>query len=709
MANSCPICAGLGAGTGNAAGDAAKKFDDLIAALGGANTAGSALQGVLDKLTTAEAATAAAAKLAAETGHKAADVRRAMAAQAKDAADAARALAAAEAAAAKERSAALKAAALEATRLAAEQAKAAQKAGAEGASVARDKVKAFEAERREQAKAAVDAFLDRNRRAEAAKEQARHAAEVRSEMGKLTATGNRTLEVWEALKAEYGLAAQGLALMAAGAVIAVGVLTTLAAKAIEASQAAMRVRESFGAFFGTGAAGGAKFAAGLDKIAAKLPYTGAEIRKWAQPLIEARLRGAQLQRAIEAVAAANAMMGESGASAAQGLIKQFAAGARLNQAVWLSPDMLDQLAAAGVSAEVLAKELGISEKRLQLSTVKASVMGDVLQRVLLRQGAGSLALVGQTWSSITAKVNEGITSAFAGLGDLVQPFMKELQYLASELFKGSAASEGMGAVLRAVLKPAFELATSAVRALHYGLLYVEIAALTVYIALRPLGQWLERVGVVSFMASWGLLALKWIAIGLAAILGVLGLAFFLMVIVPAGLVVAAITLIVFGLYKLGSAVVAAVGFLAGLAGAGLSAGKNLVMGLVQSIASGAGAVVDAVKGLASSAINSLLSTLQIRSPSRVAAWAGGHFVAGFTGAVDEGQVEAEDAGSGLGKSATRGLVRAGGEAGGKGSGRAIQFINCVFGQGLSETIVRDMIARILEAESASGPEPEPAT
>jgi hypothetical protein len=470
----------------------------------------------------------------------------------------------------------------------------------------------------------------------------------------------------------------------------------------------MRVRESFGAFFGIGAAGAARFVAGLDQIAAKLPYTGAEIRKWAQPLIEARLRGAQLQRAIEAVAAANAMMGESGASAAQGLIKQFAAGARLNQAVWLSPDMLDQLAAAGVSAEVLARELGISEKRLQLSTVKASVLGDVLQRVLIRQGAGSLALVGQTWSSITAKVNEGLSAAFAGLGDLVQPFMKELQYLASELFKGSAASQGMGAVLRAVLKPAFELATSAVRALHYGLLYVEIAALTVYIALRPLGQWLERIGVVSFLASWGLLALKWIGVGLLVIVGLLIVAVALLSL-PFVLAAVAIALVVFGLYKLGSAVVAAVGFLAGLAGAGLAAGKNLVLGLVQSIASGAGAVVDAVKGLASSAINSLLSTLQIRSPSRVAAWAGGHFVAGFTGAVDEGQVEAEDAGSGLGKSATRGLVRAGGEAGGKGSGRAIQFINCVFGQGLSETIVRDMIARILEAESASGPEPEPAT
>ena len=94
MANACPICAGMGGASGGAASDAAKKFEDLIKSLGSTNTAASNLQGVLDKLTTAEAATAAAAKLAAQTGYKAADVRRAMAAQAKDAADATRALAA---------------------------------------------------------------------------------------------------------------------------------------------------------------------------------------------------------------------------------------------------------------------------------------------------------------------------------------------------------------------------------------------------------------------------------------------------------------------------------------------------------------------------------------------------------------------------------------------------------------------------------------
>jgi hypothetical protein len=39
----------------------------------------------------------------------------------------------------------------------------------------------------------------------------------------------------------------------------------------------------------------------------------------------------------------------------------------------------------------------------------------------------------------------------------------------------------------------------------------------------------------------------------------------------------------------------------------------------------------------------------------------------------------------------------------------INFINCTFGAGMSETIVRDMLGRILEAETAAGPEPEPAT
>ena len=705
----CPICSGLGGASGGAASDAAKKFDELIKSLGSSSSAASNLQGVLDKLTTAEAATAAAAKLAAQTGYKAADVRRAMAAQAKDAADAARALAAAEEAAAK----------------------AAQKSAAVTAKLAGESVKTAKATQKEDAASAVEAFKLRQKKADAAKEQRRHAAETAEDFKKLTATGNRTNETIAALKENYGLAAQGAGLMAAGVVLVVGALSALMAKAIEAVGAANRLRESWGAFFGTGAAGGARFLGELDAIAAKLPYTAAKIREMAGPLIDARLRGAQLARAIEAVAAATAIMGDKGGAAATSLIKQLAAGARLNQAVWISPEMLEQLSAAGISAEVLARELGVSEKRLQLSTVKASVLGDVLQRVLIKNGAGSLALFGQTWDSITGKISEGLAAAFAGLGDLVQPFMKEVQYLASELFKGSVASKGLGGVLRAILEPAFKLATAGVRALHYALLYVEIAALTVYIALRPLGQWLEKIGLVSFLASWGLLALKWVAIGLAVIFGLLAIAVTL-AFLPFIVATAAIILLVFGIYKLGSAIVGAADVVAAgassiqasigeaLDGAtsklanwpleAAKAGLNFVMGLIQAITTGSGPVADAVKGLAFSAVSALFGALQIRSPSRITAKAGGHFVEGFTGEIDEGAGDAKVAGAGLGTAAAGGLAKSGGSAGGKGKSRPdMVFNNCTFGPGLTESMLRDWFGRILEEMAASGPEPESAT
>ena len=62
----------------------------------------------------------------------------------------------------------------------------------------------------------------------------------------------------------------------------------------------------------------------------------------------------------------------------------------------------------------------------------------------------------------------------------------------------------------------------------------------------------------------------------------------------------------------------------------------------------------------------------------------------------------------MGNAAAGGLVSA--SKGGKGGamGRAINFINCTFGAGMSEAIVRDMVSRILEAEAAAGPEPEGA-
>lgn len=756
MSNACPICAGMGSASGNEASSAAAKFEGLINALGGTSTAATALEGVLQKLGAAEGAAAAAAKLAAQTGYKAADVRRAMAAQAKEAADATRAAAAATRAASAQEAAEQKAAAREAAKEAAalarelaasekaaaavktasanDAAKGAQKAGEAGQKAAEASVKAALAERKESAKAGVEAFLLRQKKAAAAKEQKQHAAETAEDFKKLTASGNRTSEMIAALKENYGLAAQGTAMMAAAAVIAVGALSALMAKAIEVSGAAMRLRESFGAFFGTGAAGGAKFVGELDKIAAKLPFTSAKIRDMAQPLINARLRGAQLAQAIQAVGAATAIMGEQGGAAATGLIKQLAAGARLNQAVWISPDMIEQFAAAGISAEVLAKQLGVSEKRLQLSTVKASVLGDVLQKTLIKNGAGSLALMGQTWDSIMGKVNEGLSSAFAGLGDIIAPFMREVQYLASELFKGSVASKATGGALRSILEPAFKAATAAVKGLHYALLYVEIAALTVYIAIKPLTDALGR-------ASVGSTILKYVAYGLAWTFGLLAVAVFLAAlpfIIIGAVILAVIVGIVWLISAISDLVGGAIGHFDNLKGAvrgwadetidaitgfgqrawtalsdfvssAVTAGANFVLGLVQALFTGQGPVADAVKDLAKKAVSALFSALIIKSPSRLTAKAGGYFVQGFTDSIDEGGEDAQTSGAGLGKAAAGGLSKSaqgGGSKGGK--GRDIVFNNCTFGAGVTESMLRDWLGRILEELAASGPEPEPS-
>lgn len=682
MANACPICAGIGGASTSGAATAAKSFDDLIGKLGGASSAATNLDGVLQKLAASEQAAATAAGIAAKTGYKAGDVRRAMAAQAKEAADAAKA----------------------AEKLAAKAAKAGDATKATGTE-------------------AADAAEKTAALSDALGKQATSATQASGSVGSLQ-------KVLGMLGPEGQAAAVAIGLFALVAAAVVGVIAKVVSTAIEASQAVTQLQTSFGAYFGTGVAGGAKFSAELDKIAAKLPYTTAKIRDMAKPLIDARLRGAQLARAIEAVAAATAMAGESGGAAATNLIKSLAAGARLNQAVWISPDVIEQFAAAGIGAEVLARELGITEKRLQLSTVKASVLGDVLQRVLIKQGAGSLALVGQSLSSMWSKVEEGFTSAFSGMGDIIAPFMKELQSLASEFFKGSTAAKATGGVLRAVLEPAFKFATKAVRELHIGLLYLEIAALTAYISLRPTIAAVERLGVVGTLLKAVLITMGIVAAVVAVLVTGLAIAMFL-VALPFIIAAVAIGLVIYALYRIASAIVGAAGTVAaGARSIGASivgalqtaaealatfplqaakAGLAFVAGLVQALFTGQGPVADAVKGLASSAVTALFGALKIRSPSRVAAQAGGYFVQGFTGEVDAGQEDASSAGKGLGNAAAGGLTSA--SKGGKGGamGRAINFINCTFGAGMSEAIVRDMVSRILEAEAAAGPEPEGAT
>ena len=686
------------------AGLAIEEFRALTASMGLTGTAADNLKDIMGRLGAAERATAAAGKIAAATGQSVNAIRSAMAA------------ANAEAAASEKRlTDAMKASAAAAQKLAAERAKSA------------------EGEQKKGADAFLQRFRWKTKEADQEKVFARQRADVTKDFQKLIASGKgqKGAETLVALQEKYKALIPVLgAVLAVVTALGAG-LGKLALLAISASQAKQQLQASLGAFLGTGIAGAKVLLGQIDALAARLPFTSAKLREWGQAFIEAGIRGEGLRASIEAVASATAIMGESGGKAASDLILKFREMARLRLAVRLSPDVIADLAKAGISAQVLAKELGTTPDRLKLISVRAGDLGDVMQRVLLKQGAGPLNQMGLSLDSIREKFAEGWTSAFADLGDIVTPFMAQLRSLASEFFKGSIAAKGTAGVVRGVLTPAFEVATRTTRAAHIALLYLEIGYLKAAIALRPLTSALDKLGISGKVVSVAMYLIGGAAVVLAVIFGVLALAVGL-VAAPFIIFGTAISYLVglisgaiehfddlkSGVRDAADGIVQAVNsFVAGAATglqnfvmAAASAGLNFVVGLVQALLTGSGPVADAVKGLAASAVSALFGALQIRSPSRISKAAGGFFTAGFVDEVEEGAGDAHAAAKGMADAAASGLQtsRKKGKGAGGGTGdKVFQFIGCTFGGNLTQEKVEDMMMAWWEKLSSSGPEPEP--
>lgn len=686
------------------AGLAIEEFRALTASMGLAGTAADNLKDIMGRLGAAERATAAAGKIAAATGQSVNAIRSAMAA------------ANAEAAASEKRlTEAMKASAAVAQKLAAERAK-----GAEG-------------EQKKGAAAMVERFRWKTKEADQEKAFARQRADVAKDFAKLTASGKgqKGAETLVALQEKYRALIPVLgAVLAVVTALAAG-LGKLALMAISATQAKQQLQASLGAFLGTGTAGAKVLLDQIDRLAARLPYTSAKLREWGQAFIEAGIRGEGLRASIEAVASATAIMGEAGGKAASDLILKFREMARVRLAVRLSPDVISDLAKAGISAQVLAKELGVTPARLRLISVRAGDLGDVMQRILLKQGAGPLNQMGLSLDSIREKLSEGLTAAFSDLGDIVTPFMAQLRSLASEFFKGSIAGKGTASVIRTVLTPAFEVATRTTRAAHIALLYLEIAYLKAAIALRPLTSALDKLGVSGKVVNVAMYLIAGTAVVLAVVLGVVALAIGLVAapFIIFGTVLAYVGGLISdaidhfdslksGLGDAADEMVQAVNSFASNAGTALQnfvmsaakAGLNFVVGLVQALLTGSGPVADAVKSLAASAVSALFGALQIKSPSRISQKAGGFFTAGFVDEVEDGAADAHAAAKGMANAAASGLTSSrknGKGSGGGGGDKVFQFINCTFGGNLTQEKVDDMMMAWWEKISASGEEPEP--
>lgn len=73
----------------------------------------------------------------------------------------------------------------------------------------------------------------------------------------------------------------------------------------------------------------------------------------------------------------------------------------------------------------------------------------------------------------------------------------------------------------------------------------------------------------------------------------------------------------------------------GFVGNFLSAGKNIIDGIVRGVSNGAGAVTNKIKEICSGALDAVKNFFGIKSPSRVMAKMGGYLMQGFAGGVDD--------------------------------------------------------------------------
>lgn len=571
---------------------------------------------------------------------------------------------------------------------------------------------------------------DRDAAAGLAKQQ-EAAAATRKEFEQLTASGDKSAETMAALREQFEGVAQaaaiGLAILAAYA----AALYHLAAAAVQLTQEKDALRATFDVFTG---GGGDKLLDELEDLASQLPFTADKLNAWAKSLLAAGIQGEALKTSIKAVAAATAIMGESGGQAALGLIKRFAMMAETGQKVSLDRRILSQMAEAGISAQALAKALGVPASELGKMKISADELGKAMQKALIQGGEKPLALLGQTWASISAKLKEGWEDAFEDLGDLVGPFMRELESLASEFYAGGIASATFKDKIKSVLQVVFEVATRTVRAIHIAFLHLEIAFLKAKIALNPLTKALDGLGISGGIVNVVMYLVGATALILAVVFGVLAAAV-LLVSAPFIIAAIAIGLVIYAIKRLigflgeasdhmgdmksavagwaDSIVETISGFASRASGAltefvmsALAAGGNFVLGLIQALLTGKGPVADAAKSLAMSAKNAVFAAMGIASPSKVMIQAGKHTAAGLALGIESGTGDVEAAAQGSARAVVRGAAGTPGAAGASAAGRGGLTIRIeagavvVQGGGSILELTEEALALVLERAAA---------
>jgi len=499
--------------------------------------------------------------------------------------------------------------------------------------------------------------------------------------GKLASMGGPLGSVQSGLAklGPYGLAAAAaLAVLTVAITATVGALVAMAAAAIQVVQTRAALLATFSAL-GGGAAQGRATLEMVERLGEKLPFTTDKIAEWAKSLQSAGLQGKSLEHAVKAVAAATALMGDSGGVAAQNLIEKLAEGGKgadamlkqIQQGAGRSNKLLAEM---GLMSRDVAKALGKTPEEMKKAKVSADDMRKAIETALRAKGGGALEQLGSTFPVIIAKAKEGLLSLFDKLGPSVAPFMAAIKSLFGEFSKGGNAIKILKPIVTDVFSTLFSWATRAVTFIHDGFQQLEIVGLKVAIALAPIINAIRRFAASeNFIRG---LKVAFVLLGAAIAIAVLPL-----------IVLGAAVVIVIGLFV---ALVAGAIYLAGVIGGAVTgafarikaavasfklpnlaaAARNMVASFIAAISAGIGSVVQAMASMGSAAKGALFRALGIASPSKVAVEAAANVTTSFADTVDAGKPKTQAAFAGMVKDA--GKQAPGKSGGGSGKGGALE-------------------------------------
>lgn len=479
---------------------------------------------------------------------------------------------------------------------------------------------------------------------------------VKKVLGPLGEKGDKLMAL-KSLLGTSGAVAVGFAAAVAvvavaviGAAIAVGKLVyAMAEYALTVGSAAMKQQGIWEAMTGSTAAAG-EVAAAVAKISKEVPNASAEVAKLATDLAKSGKRGKELEDAL-------------------------------------------------FKASMKAAGYGDKVKRGSDVARKAMLPVDV-QLVKLKDN----------FANIFKGVK--IDSFLSGMADVLDVFDES-----------TASGQALKTIVESMLNPLFDAAAKAgpyikqfFKGMVVGALLVAIAVVHVRDVLTDAfgGASIEGLNGMKIALYAGVAAAIALAIGLgvlavaigviAAILGVAAVAVALFMVpfaIGFGVILVAVLAVVAVFALLGYAVYKAYNFVASLDFGAI--GQSLMDGLVNGITSGAGAVMDAIRALASSMKDAIKGALGIASPSKVFAELGSFTAEGFAVGVDaEAPAVADSLSAMVEPPAVKDMTAAGESAAGGGAGgtRAVNITIPLQLTGMSkaeEDHARGFVERICEA------------